>query len=136
MMLMRTHYCFVKRLDKNDCSDEDVLKYKQTQQALFINDLLRFNVETVPLDSYSQITDILQNLERIYRTKSVFISGAAHEWGPTWPTERARAAALASASGSRPSFCICLASSTGVKRSCGIIRPPPARAISRALAVW
>lgn len=88
---MRTHYCYVKRLDKNDCSDEDVLKYKQTQQALFVNDLLRFNVETVPLDSYSQITDILQNLERIYRTRSVFISGAAHEWGATWPTERARA---------------------------------------------
>jgi Sir2- and TIR-associating SLOG family/SIR2-like domain len=88
---MRTHYCFMKRLDENDFKDDDVLRYKQTQQALFINDLLRFNVETLLLDSYSQITDILQNLERIWRTKSVFISGAAHEWGASWPTERARA---------------------------------------------
>ena len=62
---MRTHYCFKKRLDENDFKDDDVLMYKQTQQALFINDLLRFNVETLLLDSYSQITDILQNLERI-----------------------------------------------------------------------
>jgi Sir2- and TIR-associating SLOG family/SIR2-like domain len=88
---MRTHYCFMKRVDENDCADKETLKYKQTQQALFINDLLRFNVETLLLDSYSQVTDILQNLERIYRTRSVFISGAAHEWGADWPIERVRA---------------------------------------------
>ena len=87
---MRTHYCFMKRVDQDDFADKDILVYKQTQQALFINDLLRFNVETLLLESYAQITEILQNIERIWRTKSVFISGAAHEWGANWPTERAR----------------------------------------------
>lgn len=87
---MRTHYCFIKRLDANDYPDKEELQYKALQQALFINDLLRFNVETLLLDSYQQITDILQDLERRYRSRSVFISGAAHEWGPGWPTERAR----------------------------------------------
>lgn len=88
---MRTHYCFMKRLDDRDFPDKEVLAYKSRQQALFINDLLRFNVETLLLDSYARITEILEDLERIYRSKSVFVSGAAHEWGPGWPTERARA---------------------------------------------
>ncbi|MBK8210074.1 MAG: SIR2 family protein [Rhodospirillales bacterium] len=88
---MRTHYCFMKRLDERDFPDKETLAYKSRQQALFINDLLRFNVETLLLDSYARITEILEDLERIYRSKSVFISGAAHEWGPGWPTERARA---------------------------------------------
>ena len=51
------------------------------------------------------------------------------------PTALARAAALASAAGSRPSFCICLASSTGVNLDCAIARAPPALAISFALKV-
>jgi hypothetical protein len=42
----------MKRLDPVGYPDADVLQYKQTQQALFINDLLRFNVETLLLDSY------------------------------------------------------------------------------------
>ncbi len=88
---MRTHYCFMKQLDERDFPDKETLAYKSRQQALFINDLLRFNVETLLLDSYARITEILEDLERIYRSKSVFISGAAHEWGPGWPTERARA---------------------------------------------
>lgn len=87
---MRTHYCFMKRLDEQDFPDKETLAYKSRQQALFINDLLRFNVETLLLDSYPRITEILEDLERIYRSRSIFISGAAHEWGPGWPTERAR----------------------------------------------
>lgn len=87
---LRTHYCFIKRLDANDHNDKDTLQYKCRQQAFFINDLLRFNVEAVMLDSYAQVTEILQDLERIYRAKSIFMSGAAHEWGTGWPTERAR----------------------------------------------
>ena len=43
---------------------------------------------------------------------------------------------LVSALGSSASFCICLPSSTGVKRIWRIIRAPPAATISRALAVW
>jgi hypothetical protein len=78
---MRTHYCFMKRLDEKDYTDKQTLEYKTRQQALFIGDLKRFNIYTVFLDSYAQVTDVLKQLERIYRTKSVFISGAAYDWG-------------------------------------------------------
>jgi Sir2- and TIR-associating SLOG family/SIR2-like domain len=87
---MRTHYCFIKQLNETDFADSDTLAYKRRQQDLFIGDLKRFNIQPVLLDSYPQIQEVLARLERIYKTKSVFISGAAHEWG-SWPTDRARA---------------------------------------------
>ncbi|MFO1155442.1 MAG: SIR2 family protein [Rhodospirillales bacterium] len=89
---MRTHYCFMKRLLDSDYPGEnkETVAYRKRQQDLFVNDLLRFNVETLMVDKYEQITEVLCDLERIYRSKSVFISGAAHEWGEAWPIERAR----------------------------------------------
>ena len=87
---MRTHYCFIKRITESDFPEPDTLAYKRRQQDLFIGDLKRFNVRAVLLDSYAQVQDVLARLERKYKTKSVFMSGAAHEWG-AWPTERARA---------------------------------------------
>ena len=39
--------------------DKETVNYKKRQQSLFINDLLRFNVETLMLDSYAQITEML-----------------------------------------------------------------------------
>lgn len=90
---MRGHYCFIKQIADSDYPGEDkeTIAYRKRQQALFVHDLLRFNIEALMLDSYAQITELLTNLERIYRSRSVFISGAVHEWGEGWPVERARA---------------------------------------------
>lgn len=86
---MRTHYCFMKRLDDKDFPDPATLAYKSRQQTLFIDDLRRFNIQTLLLDSYDQITEVLGRVERVYKSRSVLISGAAHEWGD-WTSERAR----------------------------------------------
>jgi hypothetical protein len=87
---MRTHYCFMKRLVLGDFGgDKALFEYRQRQQHFFMKDLQRFNIETLLVDTYGQITEVLQRLERLYVSKSVLISGAAHQWGD-WPTERAR----------------------------------------------
>jgi Sir2- and TIR-associating SLOG family/SIR2-like domain len=86
---MRSHYCFMKRLNGKDYADPATLAYRSRQQELFINDLKRFNINVVLLDSYGQITDILERLDRIYKTRSVFIAGAAQDWGD-WTSDRAR----------------------------------------------
>lgn len=86
---MRTHYCFMKRLDAKDYPEPETLAYRSRQQALFIDDLKRFNIQTLLLDDYAQITEVLGRLERIHKSRSVLISGAAHEWGD-WTSERAR----------------------------------------------
>lgn len=88
---MRTHYCFMKRLDEKDFPDPETLAYKSRQQALFIDDLKRFNIQTLQLENYGQITEVLGRIERAYKSKSVLISGAAHEWGGDWQGGRAPA---------------------------------------------
>jgi len=86
---MRTHYCFMKRLDEKDFPDPETLAYKGRQQALFIDDLKRFNIQTLLLNDYAQITEVLARIERAYKTKSVLVSGAAHQWGDDWSGGRA-----------------------------------------------
>lgn len=86
---MRTHYCFMKSLDEKDFPDPDTLAYKSRQQAFFIDDLKRFNIQTLLLKDYAQITEVLGRIERAYKTKSVLISGAAQQWGDDWQGGRA-----------------------------------------------
>ncbi len=77
----RRHYSFIRRVDKNQCADTADFDYKTRKQGLFVGDLSRFNIKAILVDDYSQITDILHEIENRYKRKSVFVSGAAHEFG-------------------------------------------------------
>jgi hypothetical protein len=84
----RRHYCFVRRVNVNQCLDTDDFDYKKRKQDLFVGDLSRFNIKAILVDDYGQITDILHEIENRYRRKSVFVSGAAHEFG-SWGEKEA-----------------------------------------------
>jgi hypothetical protein len=43
--------------------------------------LLRFNIETVFVDEYSQVTDLLRAVEKRHRVRTIFISGSAQDYG-------------------------------------------------------
>ncbi|MDD5353239.1 MAG: SIR2 family protein [Candidatus Omnitrophica bacterium] len=81
----RPHYCLSKKVSMSDCKDDKAeYEYKSRKQELFIQDLKRFGINTVLIDDYDEITEILSKLEQKYKHKTVFISGAAHEykkWG-------------------------------------------------------
>ena len=81
----RPHYCLSKKVCMSDCDDVKAeYEYKSRKQELFIHDLKRFGISTVLIDDYDEITEILSKLEQKYKHKTVFISGAAHEyikWG-------------------------------------------------------
>ena len=57
--------------------------YRQLKQDYFIRDLKRFSVYTVLVDEYSEISDLLARVAANYRRSSIFLSGAAEEYG-TW----------------------------------------------------
>jgi hypothetical protein len=76
----RQHYCFIKKQSQGK-DDEDVFKYKLRKQELMINDLMRYKIKSILIEEYSDITEILQEIERRYRKKTVFISGSAEEYG-------------------------------------------------------
>ena len=73
----RQHYCFMKTISGTSKNTE----YLKRKQELFINDLKRFNIKTLLVDKYSEITEILHTIESIYKRKTVFISGSAVQYG-------------------------------------------------------
>jgi hypothetical protein len=77
----RHHYCIQRKVSKkNDESDEE-FKYRELKQDYFIRDLKRFSIYTVLVDEYAQITDLLASVAATYKRSSIFISGAADEYG-------------------------------------------------------
>ncbi len=77
----RHHYCLQKKTSKSSDESDDEFKYRQLKQDYFIRDLKRFSVYTVLVDEYSQITSLLEKLAASYKRSSIFISGAAEEYG-------------------------------------------------------
>lgn len=77
----REHYCIMRAVSRPECNSNDEYDYKVRKQALFIGDLKRFNITTLLIEDYDEITEILRSIESIYKVKTVFISGSALEYG-------------------------------------------------------
>lgn len=77
----RRHYCFIKNVEQKSSESLADFEYRKKKQNYFVKDLERFNIKTILIDSYSEITDLLMCLEEKYKSRTIFISGAAHEYG-------------------------------------------------------
>ena len=84
----RQHYCFIKKQSQGK-DDEEMFKYNLRKQELMINDLMRYKIKTLLVDKYTDITEILGEIERRFRKKTVFISGSAEEYG-AWSRNEAQ----------------------------------------------
>lgn len=83
----RQHYSIqkiVSPLEKEEAADTE---YRARKQELFIDDLLRFGIKTILVNDYSEITKFLGELEWTFRRKTIFLSGAAHEYGKWKPDD-------------------------------------------------
>lgn len=80
----RQHYCFVKKHKLGDSQNPDhaTLDYNNRRQTLTINDLKRYGIKSLLIDEYSNITDILKEIEYRYKKKTIFISGSAETYEP------------------------------------------------------
>lgn len=59
----RPHYCLLKRIKERD----DDYEYAKVKQGLQINDLKRFSINTILVDEYSDITNILARIEQRFK---------------------------------------------------------------------
>ena len=73
----RPHYCLIKKVSD---TDEDY-NYAKVKQEFQVNDLKRFSINTILVDDYSDITEILGKIEQKVKKSTVFISGSAEEYG-------------------------------------------------------
>lgn len=85
----RRHYCFMERVIKKEEEKIEEFEYRKRKQELWVQDLKRFNIKVILLDSYNEITGILQEIEKNYKQNKVFISGSANEYG-IWKNEDAK----------------------------------------------
>lgn len=86
----RTHFCIMRRPQRDSYAGQkktdeewaEDFRYDQVRFELRKADLARYGVETVEIDSYDEITEILTELKRLSRLKDVFVSGSAHDYAP------------------------------------------------------
>lgn len=83
----RQHYCIFKTRTRHDGESDAEFKTAQVKQRLVIEDLKRFNIKTLLIDEFTQITEILARIERQHRQKTIFISGSAEEYG-AWTKQK------------------------------------------------
>lgn len=80
----RTHYCLFKKIKSDDYANESDYYYDLNRQTLKIHDLKRYGIEAVLIDSYDDIPNILRDICQEVKCNTIFISGAAHEYGNDW----------------------------------------------------
>ena len=82
----RRHYALFKRRTKLDKETDEDFEHARVRQELVRQDLRRYNVEAVLLESYDEVTDILEELLRRHRRRTVFVSASAADFSP-WGEE-------------------------------------------------
>lgn len=80
----RTHYCFLEKIKNETYSNLDDFYYDLNKQELRIHDLKRYGIEAVLIDNYNEIPSILGDVKKESKCNTIFISGAAHEYGIHW----------------------------------------------------
>jgi hypothetical protein len=83
----RKHYCVFREVKQDVGESNDDFEYKKIKAALAINDLLRFNIHVLTVKEYSDITNILKEIENRFKRKTIYISGSAHIYGDWKPED-------------------------------------------------
>lgn len=81
----RDHYCFIRKPKLGEKGSERKADFDYTvrKQELMIGELKRYGIQSLLLEEYSQITEVLSEIENRFRMRTIFISGSAEEYG-TW----------------------------------------------------
>ena len=77
----RIHYYILKRVTQEKTETSEQFENRKRNQELFIEDIKNYGIQTVMIDDYAEITKILYAIKKRYLRRTIFISGAAVEYG-------------------------------------------------------
>jgi hypothetical protein len=82
----REHFAVMRKTrlnthNKDRVKARKVFEYELNKQALQIEDLQRYSIHTHLIDSFDDVTGILEEIESRYYLRNIFVSGSAHEFG-------------------------------------------------------
>lgn len=80
----RDHFCFFERVKQQPGESTPDHSYNVAKQELRIKDLRRYGIQAISLDSYTEITDILKQIEHGHLLKNIFISGSCAQCESPW----------------------------------------------------
>lgn len=83
----KQHYCILRREARRPKEKLEAFEYRRRQQDYFVKDLARIGIHALRIDDYADVTRILQAVEARYRTRTVFVSGSAHDFDPWLPDD-------------------------------------------------
>jgi hypothetical protein len=81
----RTHYCVMRRPKEPDNptgTERADYEYEVRKLELRMQDLKRYGIQTVLIDEFAEITDMLRDLNKAAHSREVFVSGSAHTFDP------------------------------------------------------
>ena len=86
---LRDHYCFMKKIKKAECKDDEEFGYKKAKEELREQYLKRYGIQTVYINDYGEIPEILCEVEKAVLANHVFISGSADFYENGWTQAKA-----------------------------------------------
>lgn len=86
----RQHHCILRRVKRLGGENQADFEYRQRKEQLFAGELLRVGIKVTYTDEFSEITDILKAVEDKHKRRTIFISGAAHDYAPWQQCESER----------------------------------------------
>jgi hypothetical protein len=78
----RQHFAIFQRARRSDYASKKKFEYAANKQRLRVRDLERYAITSVLVDDYGEIPTLLEELERRYYRRSIFVSGAAADPAP------------------------------------------------------
>ena len=87
------HFCFFKRVQRKDYkkspAGQTEYGYDLARQEMQEENLRLYGIQTVFVDSFSEITEILHEIEKAYKMSNIFISGSASDYELPWTADKA-----------------------------------------------
>lgn len=77
----RQHYAIMRKIKESDYVERAEYEYAKRKHEFFIEDLKRYNIRALLIDEYSEITEILNEIDKRLNHNNIFISGSAQEYG-------------------------------------------------------
>jgi hypothetical protein len=78
----RDHYCFFKKVNRNNFISDEEYQYAEIRHQLKIKDLKRYSINALMIDDYSEITEVLLAIQKKVLRSNINISGAAKVYDP------------------------------------------------------
>lgn len=87
---VREHYCLFEKASIKNNEKPEEFAYRKAKQDLIVDDLKRYGIQAVLLNSYSEIPEIFKEIERQCNLNNIFISGSMSFDNEEWPMDLAK----------------------------------------------